>query len=734
MAGKNIKVMELPRNLYFEGSPVIISSTSLLMNSADKKMFVAIKMRNLTDKTITSVDVEITPLGVTGKEIGSVIGHTYANLKCGRNEEFGEDVLVSIPSSNPRSLSVRLTGIEFDDGSVFEDNGCEYEAIPRPRPLKSHYNEFQLATFSKLFGSNGKYLPFEYKDLRVCTCGAILRSDENICFDCKNDFEKLISVDSEQLRKSGIYEKACETLSKADSGKLLTSMTDEATYRNALYLISNQKDRLFTYTNDVDNIIKTYASARKQFESIGDWEDSEEKIAYCNEKTEYYESVISKRKDKALADAEEMKKKILAGAKLGAKIAAVALVVILVFSFFNKILIAPLSEYNSAIEAAENGNYSEAYEILDDLGKFKDSPEKIKEIKNMEAQQLIENGEFTSAYIILEKIGNYEAIKENKLQRGIALINSGNYTDAYELLEEIAGYKTATEEIRKSKYERGKALIAEEKFDSGYALLEEIADYKDAKTLVLESKYSRAKAHLAAQEFDKAYALLDKIPEYKDAKAIVDKSRYERGTAILASGDFDGAVAILSHCLDYLDTKKLLSDDCYKKAEAFTAKGKYSEAAAYYEKVDAALYPDAPAKSQASKVLVDAKSKFDKGDYKSALAVCEKIKGNSAADSMASKCRTYINTIESYCGNYIGYSYGDPVILTVTYDYSTKKMKFKDDTYYTYRNGEVYFDVNNPNAKLIRYYGDENSYYYQFNGNQLRVRLSDETEVFTKIS
>lgn len=726
MSQRYRKIFELPHNLYSEGCPAVVSAGVLSIDSQSGNVFIQLKIKNISPKTIIAAYVEITTLSVSGDVINEAVGYSYLDLNCARGEEFGSKTPLTLPDNRARSFSVRFTKFVFSDNSVTNISTFESEPIPESKKLKEIYDADCMRRLAEISNPHCNHIPFEYKDLRICSCTTVLHSNEEFCWFCGVKFNSLYKADPNELKKDGIYSLACQTLAEADAVKTNYKADTVTTVKNAAFSFAKQESMIYIHSADIDQKIAKYDSARTLFESISDWKDSAENIELCKDNAEQLSLDMAKRKETCLSETAAMKQKIIHGAKIG----AIALGVIIIFSILNKFLFTPLSMYNDAIDSAEQGRYRTAYSILNDLGDFKDSPEKIIELKNQEAQEYISIGNYTKGYEILEEIGNLDAIKESKLQRGIKHLEEEDYDSAYSILTQILGYKNSAELINESKYTRGKAYITAGDFEQGYELLDQVATYKDSATIVKESKYTRAVANFSAGEFVAAYALFDQIPDYKDAKAIVDKSRYERGMAFLAAEDFKNAYDLLEKCVDYADTKKTLSNSRYARAEAFVGSGDYKSAAPLYEKVEAEFYPDAPSKYETYKTLADAQAKYGKGNYKDALELCEKIKGNSVADNMASSCHSYISRIESYCGTYTGTLFGDEETITVSYNYSTQEITIFSGR--SYMKGSAKFDLNNPGKKYnYKSYGDSNSYYFQFISGQIRIKLHDSSDIYT---
>lgn len=715
------KILELPKNLYQEGSPIVVTTSFLSVESSNGNGFVELNVKNISSKTVASACVEIiSRCSKDSQETDSTV-HNYLNLHCKRNEEFGKGVNILLPNNLTRDFSFRFTRIVFDDESVYEFKKAEFESIPATQTLKSRYDDYQLMGYAEL---NGKclYVPFVYKDLRICTCGEFMSKEENTCPNCGGDFLSMYNADPDSMKKKGIYSAADKLLKSAEQISLINIENYDSDFANAFWPIFNKNKTLKFYTEDIEKKTSIYEESLKLFESISGWKDSEEKADLCRKNIQSLKLCLDNRKKQTQKAINEFKKKLL-------KVSGIAISVIIVLAVVitvNNSYIKPMTLYNQAIDAAENKSYEEAYEIFENLGWFKDSREQYNKLKNSEAQEYLDKGEYDKGYDILEEIGNFGAIKENKIQRAAELLKAQKYDEAYSLLEECENYEPAIKALKKSKYERGKAYLAAGDFEQGYNLLSEASGYKDSDDILNENKYVRACEYLKEEKFDEAYELFEQITTYKDSKDILTKSYYDRGVAYLKANDYDNAYSFLKKCIDYADSEKLINESYYKRANAAVEKEKFSEAISLYKQVDLKYFPDVAEKISTAEKLLNIKSKYDNGYYKVALSLCNQMKGNKNADKYAERCRNKISIIESYCGVFEGeWYYGDDeehskhIEITVTYNYDTKKMIFRasDEIQYKVRSGEVDFDPDNPNKKLpMSRQKRLDSFYYQFDG------------------
>lgn len=151
--------------------------------------------------------------------------------------------------------------------------------------------------------------------------------------------------------------------------------------------------------------------AAKQFEELGTYKDSAERVQQCRDKAEE----IRKEEERIKAEREKAEKERKAKAKkkkivliIISSVVAVCAVLALIYG----IVIVPSIKYNEALALVESKNYDEAIAIFEELGDYSDSADKIPETKYKKAENLVSNKEFDTAIEIFNELGEYQNCKK----------------------------------------------------------------------------------------------------------------------------------------------------------------------------------------------------------------------------------------------------------------------------------------------------------------------------------
>ncbi|MBR3803225.1 MAG: TIR domain-containing protein [Clostridia bacterium] len=170
--------------------------------------------------------------------------------------------------------------------------------------------------------------------------------------------------------------------------------------------------------SEESDIIK-YEKAIKEFRSIKDWRDSEEKIQLCQKKIESIKEKakaerIERERQAELARIAEKKRRDRPK-KIAAAIVALVVVIVTIV-VINFTVIVPSSKYKEALKLVENKEYIRAVEIFEEIPKYKDSALKASELNYDLAVEYAKNKDYTNSAIRYGKAGDYKDAREKSFE------------------------------------------------------------------------------------------------------------------------------------------------------------------------------------------------------------------------------------------------------------------------------------------------------------------------------
>ena len=205
--------------------------------------------------------------------------------------------------------------------------------------------------------------------------------------------------------------------------------------------------------------------------------------------------IANETEQRHLAEEKQAKEKLLREAAQKAKnkkiaiatgvILAVVLVTLLFTKWILPDVIRPATLYNKAERLFEEGKYTEAIAAFEELGDYKDSLNRIDDVKTAilsedydYASSLLSEGKWEEALHAFTQLGEYSDSKaraeearlaalEEKYAEAESLLSAGRYEEAYAGFEQIIDFRDAAERMGEAK-----GLLNKEQYESAESLLE----------------------------------------------------------------------------------------------------------------------------------------------------------------------------------------------------------------------------------------------------------------------
>lgn len=203
MNDRYAKLFSLDSNLYAKTSPVIIEAGALLKDNTSGKTIAQLKFVNISNKIIVAIKVRIDAQDVTGNRLEGIEEFQYLDLRVGFDEEFGQTKPIIMPDATTRSFSVKCTAVVFDDGSVWTlPSDAVYEPIPSSESLFNSFDEELVVQYKIDTTQFSMFVPTEYKDLWICSCGCANSNAVDECRFCRAQKEIVFGCLDKELLQS----------------------------------------------------------------------------------------------------------------------------------------------------------------------------------------------------------------------------------------------------------------------------------------------------------------------------------------------------------------------------------------------------------------------------------------------------------------------------------------------------------------------------------------------------
>lgn len=200
MSERFTRVFSLPQNLYAENAPILIEAGAITKDNHTGKVFVQLKIRNITDSKIKAMTVKLNCNDTAGNPVGDPVSYQYLDLDAEYQTVFGNKSAISLPDSASRSFTFVVTEVVFDDLSSISLEQAIWEPLPEEKELLCDtLSPNLLEQYQITYGDDCCYKAKIYKDLWQCACGHFSKMD-HLCPICGNA-NSLLDVNLEDLQK-----------------------------------------------------------------------------------------------------------------------------------------------------------------------------------------------------------------------------------------------------------------------------------------------------------------------------------------------------------------------------------------------------------------------------------------------------------------------------------------------------------------------------------------------------
>lgn len=490
---------------YSSNCPIVLAAYAVLFDTKKQKYMAQLKLRNCSSETISSVSVIVRSFDHFESVSEEVEDCQFTDVNAGYGEEFGTKTLIPLLKDvKIKKLGVAVNKIVFTNGNTWDaENGEFLSSKLVLKDLSSVFSTKDIENYRFLLGSKMQYVPFQKDKLWECSCGAV-NFNCDTCNDCGADSKKVLSY----IDKSNLYQAVLDPK-----------------YNNGIEL----KEQRTVESLDKAAII---------FEELGDYKNSKDLAITCRQEIEAIKRAIAEKKQEEERQAEirkaeeekqaeirrlEAEQKSKKNKRLAIIVAALAVLCFVAFFVVTKVII-PNNKYNTALQMIENGDYSDAIKILDELGGYKDSAEKKKEANN---------GISYDTAISYMQEGDYE--------HAIEYFNKSNgFSDSDKKIEEC--YSNIVADILSGKENALQYLHCLPK--------EEIVKNSD-------SLYSAAETFVTNNDLESAQQVFSLLGDYEKAKQYLS---YIDGKRAYQESNWEKCIDLFSEMGDFLDSQSILTE------------------------------------------------------------------------------------------------------------------------------------------------------------------------------
>lgn len=414
------KLYSIPKNLYFENSPVLIEAGSLLLDTQTNRVLAQLKLLNVCCQTIISCKVYIRTFEPNGSEIGEGFEFQYLDLYEKHGESFGSKVPIMIDRHTCRKIDVAITEIVCKDGTIWTHNVDTWEPLDlRQYKFDEVYKDKETLKQINIDIRNSTYLyiPRVTSTLFQCACGDVSLGTK--CIRCKAENADL----ARKLDETSILE---------HKNARLCAEEEEKEERQRLAKIREESEK----QKREEKKQKVLKIVTKPWFIIG---SGILVVALAIGITLYAKNVII----------PERRYQVAREYFLGRKYAEAKIIYDELGNYKSSRTLSASCTYKIAEQKEANKEYDKAIELWNSIPDYADSTNRV--------------------------IGVEDKLLDNTYEYGCQLLSNGRYVEAIELFDEIGEYKDTKSKTDEAKFK----YVTENKDQSNIQAYEYLHELKD---------------------------------------------------------------------------------------------------------------------------------------------------------------------------------------------------------------------------------------------------------------
>lgn len=175
-----------------QNCPVIITSYALTYDKEKDAILAQIKYKNLSDKEIVALYVNIACSGIGGEPLENIDEFVYLEINAAPGELFGANIPIYLLNKNTRHIRIQCNKIVFSDNRKWENIcGSTYDIKHEKTDLinvftgnNDLYEELERELKNDGISEPTLFIPYERNHIRLCVCGEFNSNTKDACQKC----------------------------------------------------------------------------------------------------------------------------------------------------------------------------------------------------------------------------------------------------------------------------------------------------------------------------------------------------------------------------------------------------------------------------------------------------------------------------------------------------------------------------------------------------------------------
>lgn len=414
---------------------------------------------------------------------------------------------------------------------------------------------------AKIEGINSEYYTLAKKKL-----------DEKKYDQAREDFERLEDYrDSHTMAQEAMYQKATTLMNNGNFIAASDQFRNLGNYRDSGILVQTCLDK----EDDRCKRRAAESAERRRIEEERKAKEAAERAKRAAEEEE--------RKREAQIQEQKRLQQLQTQAKRKKIIIAICLLVVVLGAAAYLFVIKSLLKYNEAVSNMEKGQYSQALNAFDELSDYRDSKQRVLQVK---ANIYFDNEQYNlvgDIYSTLdEKYQDHASDFVRMYDEAKNMLDNGQYDEAIAAFTKLGKYSDSSTQILEAKYRMAADEVVHGNKENAISLYQELNQYRDSQNIITQLQ---ADVLFEKGDYAKAWELYKTLEESYQTHRNDYADKYAEADALLNKGEYDKAKSKFSSLGAYSDSETRVTETTYIQAIAYAEKGEYDKAISLFDSI-----------------------------------------------------------------------------------------------------------------------------------------------------
>lgn len=211
---------KIEKNLYANGSPIVVSAGTLLRDKKTDSIITQLKFQSVSNERIIALKIALRAFDISGKPVEAIDEYQYLDLDVHNGDFFGSDRAIVMPDKVTRIIRIDRITVVFNDGES-EFPGEIFLPLENQERLDLSLTSELVKQYQIEASALGEYVPKALGELWLCSCQT--PNATSICALCGAKKEAVFTAYNPERLKYNLRQRLAKQEEVAESRRKMVN-------------------------------------------------------------------------------------------------------------------------------------------------------------------------------------------------------------------------------------------------------------------------------------------------------------------------------------------------------------------------------------------------------------------------------------------------------------------------------------------------------------------------------